>query len=621
MLTNIFESRNKTFTNLIKLGDYLGRSLRENVELFAVENNSVTYLTESGYIIKGDYDKTALKLNNLEIQNSEILENKKVYSKLVDTKISNFLADLLENDLSTAQNNFDSILNLWENKLKFENTKKRLDAKVEKFNESLNIINTPEFQRLFECKDDLINFLKESVNISNIPEIKNTVKLSSIISKSFDTPRLPIEKLAESATFAVPVTINHTIYDHLCKQELIAKELVESKKSLDTIWIINEKVQKLPSYIYESDQNIMELVADIITQIPYFAMATKKQLTNLVEGNLDLITESSVPAKDIKKFVAKIYEFKKPVRDHFVSLLNEKYGVDVNSLTTPANFDSLAKTQAFIFESLSNLCDENSNLSRVLLEFSEMMSSKSGVETIDISDFLNYVFVKSNYSKQINETSLLNYLNFEKVADDLGKIGEVLKMIQSGVAGGAMGGQMPMGQGSPMQAMAGEGEYEPDGGDMAGMGEEGEEEEDMPNEEDTPMAQMDPEEAAAQAQEEPMDGEEQPMEGEEETPEVPQGELIDNLKELEELISVLKGDMGLGGDEEGGEEMPDEESEDDMGIDTGEGDDEVHIDVDSHNDDDEEDEEGEEEYDDEEEGGEEEDEEEEDMPPKKKFSK
>jgi hypothetical protein len=88
-------------------------------------------------------------------------------------------------------------------------------------------------------------------------------------------------------------------------------------------------------------------------------------------------------------------------------------------------------------------------------------------------------------------------------------------------------------------------------------------------------------------------------------------DLIDNLKELEELISTLKSDLDLGGDEgmegmEGEEEMEGMEGEEEEGdmpdIDTGEGEDEVHIDVDSHND------------------GEEDDSEEE-MPKKKKSKK
>jgi hypothetical protein len=619
MLTNIFESRNKTFLNLVKLGDYLGRSLRESVELFSVDGNTVTYLTESKNVIRGSYKTSPLSLNNIEVESSEIFEDKEIYNKLVDKKISTLLADLLENDLSTAKDNFDGVLSLWESKLQFNRTNKRLLDKVQKFDESFNILSTPEFERLVEVKDELVKILKENRDLALSPEIRSTVRLSSVISKSFDLPRMTIEQLAEASQYTVPNEINNTLYDHLCKQEIIAKELLESKQSLDTIWITNEKIQKLPSYIYESDDNVMKLVAEIVNEVPYFAMATKKQISSLVEGNLDLLVDDRrIPEKDIKEFVGKIFEFKKPVRNHLTNLLNEKYGINVQTLTATPTFDSLIKTQSFIFESLSELTPQNSNIRRVLVEFSNLLNGKNGIESIDVSDFLNEVFEMCEYDTSLNETSLLNYLNFDRVADDLGKIGQVLKMIQAGVGGGdaagALAGAMQDAQGIAQEVPEGEGEYESDGGDLAGMeGEEGEDEEmpDMEGGEEDMTPAMDAEDAANEVSAEEEMGEEgeEPEgemgeedgiegEGEEEVEFTDKEDLIDNLKELEELISTLKSDLDMG--EEGmegegefeGEEGEEEESEEEMPeIDTGEGEDEVHIDIGSHNDGEEEEEE------------------------------
>ena len=629
MLTNIFESRNKTFLNLVKLGDYLGRSLRESVELFSVDGDTVIYLTESKNVIRGNYKLSPLSLTNIEVESSEIFENKQVYNKLVDKKISTLLADLLENDLSTAKDNFDNVLNLWESKLKFDRTNQRLIDKAQRFDESFNILATPEFERLLDAKEELVKVLKENKDLALSPEIRSTVRLSSVISKSFDLPRMDIEQLAEASEYTVPKELNNTLYDHLCKQEIIAKELLESKQNLDTIWITNEKIQKLPSYIYESNENVMQLVAEIVSEVPYFAMATKKQISSLVEGNLDLlVSDNRIPEKDIKEFVGKIFEFKKPVKNHLTNLLNEKYGINVQTLTATPTFDSLIKTQSFIFESIGQLTPKNSNLRRVLVEFSNMLKEKNGIESIDVSDFLNEVFDLCDYSTSLTETSLLNYLNFEKVADDLGKIGQVLKMIQAGAGGGDAAGALAavtqgMGQGAGgmgQEVPEGEGEYESDGGELAGMGDE---EVDMQGGEEDMQPAMDAEEAASEVNaeeemdEEGMEGEEgdMGMEGEGEEEFSDKGELIDNLKELEELISTLKADLDLGdeGEMEGmegeGEEEFEEEGDEEMpDIETGEGDDEVHIDVGSHNDD-----EGEEEA--EEEGDEEE------MPMKKKKSK
>jgi len=645
MLTNIFESRNKTFLNLVKLGDYLGRSLRENVELFTVNDDLVTYLTESGYAIQGRYANKGSSISEIKIEDATVFENKKAYSKLVDKKVNSFLADLLENDLSKANNSFDSILGLWETRLQFERTKDRLINKCERFDESLKITSSPEFERLTQIKDNLINLLKESSNFINIPEIRNTIKLSSVISKSFNLPKISYEELNEMQEFTIPSVVNNTLYEHLCKQELIAKEFVESKSYLDKVWISNEKIQKLPSYIYESDENVMQLVAEIVTELPYFAMATKKQITSLVENNLDLLVDTqAVPSKDIKNFVSKVFEFKKPVKDYIVEVLNEKYGINIQNLTETPTFDSLVKTQVLIFESLAILSPKNSIMRKVLSEFSQSLRGKGGIEAIDVSNFLNEVFEACEYTSILNETSLMNYMNFDKVADDLGKIGQVLKMIQAGMGGGigdaiggAMGGmpqmggspaagmQPPMGGDKPsamaQQVPDGEGEYESDGGDLAGM----DEEPGMEGESGDQVPAMDAEDAAGEVSDEEAaaEGGDESQIGDEYGDDIEltdKDELIDNMRELETLISDLKSDLGLEGGMEGEEgmegmegmegEMPPEEDMEGEGEETAPVSDFV----------------GGEEGEGEEEGGDEEgeeksEEEEEEAPPKKKKSK
>ena len=55
MLTNIFSARDRKFLKLVKLGDSLGRSLRENIELFSIDGTTVTYVSESDKVIQGTY--------------------------------------------------------------------------------------------------------------------------------------------------------------------------------------------------------------------------------------------------------------------------------------------------------------------------------------------------------------------------------------------------------------------------------------------------------------------------------------------------------------------------------------------------------------------------------------
>ena len=57
MFSKLFEERDKTITLLVKLGDCMGRSLRENISLFSIDstNSIVTYLTENSKVISGTY--------------------------------------------------------------------------------------------------------------------------------------------------------------------------------------------------------------------------------------------------------------------------------------------------------------------------------------------------------------------------------------------------------------------------------------------------------------------------------------------------------------------------------------------------------------------------------------
>ena len=72
MFDHIFENRDKKVTNIIKLSDYLGRSLRENVEVFSIDDTErkVTFITESGNIIAIRFQtlfKTSLKRTLLRL--------------------------------------------------------------------------------------------------------------------------------------------------------------------------------------------------------------------------------------------------------------------------------------------------------------------------------------------------------------------------------------------------------------------------------------------------------------------------------------------------------------------------------------------------------------------------
>src|SRR5210317_1265538 len=204
MFTDLIENRGREFSNLIKLGDYLSRTLRENVVLFSVDNGSVTYLTESGSILRGDYNfKPDLKLSNLVVEDAAVLNDKKVFESIANKQVSNLLGNLMQDDYQESEETFDDLLGLFEAKLTYSRIEKRLQEKTERFGESTNIINTPEFQRANEIKDKIVKFLKESNIIEKSVGIRNGMKLATLVSTSFDLPRMSAEQLAEAKTYKV----------------------------------------------------------------------------------------------------------------------------------------------------------------------------------------------------------------------------------------------------------------------------------------------------------------------------------------------------------------------------------------------------------------------------------
>ena len=78
MFSNLFEERDKTITHLVKLGDCIGRSLRENVSLFSINSgdSEVAYVTTSGKVISGRYSiGEDISIKNIKIQNSSVFQD------------------------------------------------------------------------------------------------------------------------------------------------------------------------------------------------------------------------------------------------------------------------------------------------------------------------------------------------------------------------------------------------------------------------------------------------------------------------------------------------------------------------------------------------------------------
>jgi hypothetical protein len=212
--------------------------------------------------------------------------------------------------------------------------------------------------------------------------------------------------------------------------------------------------------------------------------------------------------------------------------LNERYGVNVQNLKDPVTFKSLLNTQVVIFETLAKISPKKSVQREVLLSLSESLNEKNGVEAIDCNEVIQEVFMAAGYDDILINESLNNYLDFEKIASDLDKVGGVLRMIKGASAGApqptpSMGMEVP-----PPQSV---------------------------EDDDVKVPAMTPEDdeegAMAMTGAESMSSEEENDEIEAGEAEPSQEEVMGKMKELEDLISSLK--MEIGGGEESDDEMED----------------------------------------------------------------
>lgn len=553
MLTNLIENRGKEFSNLIKIGDYLGRTLRENVELFSVEDGVATYLTENGSVISGKYAfKPTLKLTKIVVEDADVLNNKKAFEEATDKKVMNVLSNLMEDDYQSAEGSFDKILSMYETKLTYERIKDRLEEKTQRFGESTKITSSKEFQRVNEIKDQLVTFLKENEDMLQSTGMKTGMKLVNLVSTSFDLPKMTPEQIQEAKQIEVKFVGKTNLYEHLCRKELIQKELLEAKQSFENIWVDNSNVQDLASMIFENDtDSIRHQVAQTISDAPYLALATKKQITNLLHNSLSM-NEIKTSQKDLNKFAGKIFEMKKPLKQYVLDVLNEKYGIDVRKLDEVPTFRTLAMTEGEIITQIAKHAPTGSIIEKTLMEFANSLQTKNGAESIDLAVFLEELFHEAGHGDTLNEANLTDYMDFSKVADDLGKIGDVLKMLVPAVETAA--------------------DQVEDHGEEMGGDEEGPEDplgspDEMDSDAEVPMKEpnKDAEQAAEEVKDEVADeepeeemGDEEPMDDEEEDEpeEMDQDDLTGLLSKLEDLLADIKPD------EDDEDEEEDEKKED-----------------------------------------------------------
>lgn len=408
MFSKLFEERDRKVALLVKLGDCLGRSLRENVTLFSIDsqNRKVTYLTEGQKVITGTYEVDKdVTLDDIEVQDSSVFQDGEVFDGYVNEQIHSFVENIHYGDYSDADGSFDNILSLWENRMKLDSIQAQLFEKAQRLESLENIVESDQFQQVLEIRPQLVSFLQENFEkISTVPEIRNAVNLANSVSTAFNFPRLSYEALEEGKSYTLKDGISASIYEMICRQELIKKELLESKKNFDLVWADNTKIINLASMVFEQDgAKLVAALTEALKEVPYLALASKKSLYNTFSNCLAQADGIGVKDKDIQEFASTIFEIKKEAKSMLINSINEKYGVNIQNLKEPASFKSLINTQVVIFEALSRLAPKSSLLKSVLQEMASSLKNKSGVEGIDVNDFVYQVFGDAGYWDILDE--------------------------------------------------------------------------------------------------------------------------------------------------------------------------------------------------------------------------
>jgi hypothetical protein len=208
----------------------------------------------------------------------------------------------------------------------------------------------------------------------------------------------------------------------VCRQELIKKEIVESKRNFEMVWASAPSISKLASMVFEGAEDTVAALSEALVEVPYLALASKKSLFETFSNCLASVDGAlGVTEKDIQEFASRIFEYKKDVKEVFINNINEKYGVNVQNIQDPASFKSLAHTQVVIFEALSRLAPKGSVLKGILSEMAQNLKGKHGVECIDVNDFLLEMFVTAGYDTVLEEASS-SKVDFKRLTGQLSDI-------------------------------------------------------------------------------------------------------------------------------------------------------------------------------------------------------
>ena len=392
---NLFNSRDKTFVRISEAADYLSRLLRENLSIFEIDDahSKVTFLSEKNNFITCEYGTANGKMTMSEfiVESLESVTDDERIDEAVSKEVSEFVTNLSEDRFDKAEGSFESILEAFTSRHRIKEARSKLDKKIARFNAAYSITDSPEYKKLEEVAPMLKKFLTENKEtIAKNHTLMEGMRLSCLVSEAYDLPRMSYDAL-DKAFIVVPENNKKSLYEMICEKELVRKELLEAKESFSRMWVGNDSIADLASCIYSNDPAIIKNIKECVKQIPYFALSSKSDVYEVLNAVYEVTNPGTISQKDIRDYVAKIFEMKKPHKSAVLNTLNEKYGVNMQNLKFIPSFKGLAEIYSDVMGIVSESAGEGV-LHDVCSEFAHFMKKKGGVEVLDVASFLQENF-------------------------------------------------------------------------------------------------------------------------------------------------------------------------------------------------------------------------------------
>lgn len=390
-INTFFGSRDNHLTKLNEAVDYLSRSTRENLAILNINNqhNHISMVSESDNLVKCDFEivEGSVRLYNFSTERlSEVLSDSYM-DNYSSGKVSDFVNALRENKFDNATTNFSDLLTAFTNRSQVDEYRSQVNKAKESMDKNVFDSTGDKFKQVKELSENIkteINSIKEFDM-----DIINALKLNNAMARAFNLPKQEITSLEE---IRVPQDSKSDLYQMICENELVRKEIINAKGNLASAWHSNAFISELASCIYENEELVGEKLLNVIEEIPYFALASKREIQEVLASTYEVINPGTVSTKDIRQFTAKLFEAKKPLKEVIVELLNINYGINTNNLKMVPSFKTLAETQATLFSLLSEHVEKGGICQKTLKEFGTYLKNKSGVGVLDVSEFVMEMF-------------------------------------------------------------------------------------------------------------------------------------------------------------------------------------------------------------------------------------